>query len=64
MDTIIAQIKKSRDIKDSSLTAYRSALKRIAKIQGPLTDMKINSQKLKEGLKKYKLLQERIYLRV
>ena len=52
MDLIIAQIKKSRDIKDSSLTAYRSALKRIAKIQGPLTDMKINSQKLKEGLKK------------
>ena len=52
MDLIIAQIKKSRDIKDSSLTAYRSALKRIAKIQGSLTDMKINYQKLKEGLKK------------
>ena len=54
MDTVLSKIKKQRNLKDSSLVAYKSALKRIEKIQGsPLgSEMTVSVKKLQEGLKK------------
>ena len=53
MDSVLDKIKKQRNLKDSSLRAYKSALKRIEKIQGSPLGSEMNvSKKLKEGLQK------------